>query len=930
MLYFWLARCTTRARNKILQPGLCFAMLMALLLPTVPLLGDAGDPQSSSSGSIGGTITDPSGAVVPGATVTVENPVSQFKRTVNTDQLGNFTIPSVPVNHYHLTVSAPGFAAFAQDVDVRSGIPVSVPITLNLGASSETVNVQGEAGDLLETDSTFHTDIDRGLINRLPVENQSSELSSVVTLATPGVSADSNGMFHGLGDHAENSFSVDGQPITDQQSKVFSNQLPLDAVQSMQVISGAPPAEYGDKTSLVVDVTTRTGLGATPSHGGMSISYGSFGSSNLDLNYSIGNQKWGNFISASGLNTGRFLDAPEFIVFHAKGNEENFFDRFDYVFSNKDTAHLNLGFTRSWFQNPNSYDQLNIGVLGPNGLPVGPADQRSKILTYNIAPSWSHTLGNNAVLTLAAYARHDQYDYYPSENPLADFGPLQNAAVAQLRTLFNVGVRGDVSYTKGIHNIKIGANYMQTFLTENDNVGIVDPTLNAPCLNAGGSPVPGFNDPSQCAGSGLMPNPGYLSFESCYDLTRPVTSPSAGCAQPFSTYYLFRGHTDVKELALYMQDAISWHNWGFNIGIRGDIYNGLTKAVQAEPRLGVSYNIKKTSTVLQASYARTLETPFNENLVLSNNGCFDPIIAALVPCVPASLPAGYRNEFHAGLEQAFSKYLVVNGEYIWKYTRGAYDFSILGNTPIFFPIAWHNSKIEGFAIRASMPTYHGLTALVVMSSVAARFFPPQVGGLGVTVDQNGYPFRIDHDERFNQTAHLQYQTPWKRGPWFGFNWRYDSGGVAGQAPCYGILPFNTCPQSTTLPNGAPAVNLSNLTADQQFEGGLFCGTARPTPFTPLPSPCPAGLYGSTLLRIPASNTQNNDHNPVRIASRNLLDLAVGDDNLYSFAKDRFKLSATLTVINLTDKVALYNFLSTFSGTHYVTPRTVTGEIGIHF
>src|SRR5437879_13761393 len=68
-----------------------------------------------------------------------------------------------------------------------------------------------------------------------------------------------------------------------------------------------------------------------------------------------------------------------------------------------------------------------------------------------------------------------------------------------------------------------------------------------------------------------------------------------------------------------------------------------------------------------------------------------------------------------------------------------------------------------------------------MSSVAARYFPPQVGGLGVTVGQSGSVFRIDHDEKFNQTTHLQYQ-PWKRGPWVGFNWRYDSGLVAGAGP----------------------------------------------------------------------------------------------------------------------------------------------------
>jgi len=70
-------------------------------------------------------------------------------------------------------------------------------------------------------------------------------------------------------------FSVDGQPITDQQSKVFSNQIPVDSIQSMEVISGAPPAEYGDKTSLVVKVTTRSGLGQTQPTGSVTTSYGS-------------------------------------------------------------------------------------------------------------------------------------------------------------------------------------------------------------------------------------------------------------------------------------------------------------------------------------------------------------------------------------------------------------------------------------------------------------------------------------------------------------------------------------------------------------------------------------------------------------------------------------------------------------------------------
>jgi hypothetical protein len=839
-------------------------------------------------------------------------------------------------------------------------VPLSVKVSLTVAGTSSSVTVEG-GGDLVEKDSTFHTDVDRALFDKLPLESSSSSLSSLVTLSTPGIAADSNGLFHGLGDHAENSFSLDGQPVTDQQSKVFSNQIPLDSVQSLEVISGAPPAEFGGKTSVVIDVTTRSGQGVTTPHGSVTASYGSFGSPSAAFDLAYGGQNWGNFISASGLDSGRFLDPPEFSVMHDKGNLEDVFDRVDYQFSTADSVHLNLGFTRSWFQTPNSYDAQEAtawnGVvvdndgLGPNGVAVGPADQRSKIETFNIAPSWTHLINSNAVFTLGAFVRRDAYNYYPSDNPFADLGPpsLSRETVSQYRTLTNAGLRSNVSYVRGIHNIKAGVTYEQTFLNETDNLGIVDPTLNAPCLTFNSNPneynltaayipVQGFTDPSQCASAGFQPNvstnlnaPNTAQFPLFnptllpYDLTRPGGG-----------LYTFNGHTDVKELALYVQDTITWKDWSFNLGIRGDLYNGLTVARQAEPRLGLAYNIKTTNTVLRASYARTLESPFNENLVLSSIGCESPVLNPLLLCSSNALTPlspGFRNEFHAGLQQAFGKFLVIDGEYIWKYTHNGYDFSVLGNTPITFPIEWHNSKIPGFALSAKVPDYHGFTALVVMSSVAARFFTPQVGGAGAVPTAPSGVFRIDHDERFNETTHLQYQ-PKKKLPWVGFNWRYDSGLVAGATPCYGVETYNDCPGSVLI-GGVPNVSLiaSNvggvpLSADQEFEAGFTCNGVHATPTTPLPYNCPASQFSSTLISVPGINKENDDHNPPRIQQRNLFDVALGDDDL--FHGDRYKWSARLTVINLANDYVLYNFLSTFSGTHYVTPRTVTAEIGFHF
>jgi hypothetical protein len=119
-----------------------------------------------------------------------------------------------------------------------------------------------------------------------------------------------------------------------------------------------------------------------------------------------------------------------------------------------------------------------------------------------------------------------------------------------------------------------------------------------------------------------------------------------------------------------------------------------------------------------------------------------------------------------------------------------------------------------------------------------------------------------------------------------------------------------------------------LTADQEFEAGLFCGSQRATPTQALPNPCPVSQFGSRLLQVPAPNTENDDKNPPRIAARSLFDVAIGHDNI--FKGDKYKVSLRLTAINITNKYALYNFLSTFSGTHYVTPRALTAELGFHF
>ena len=206
---------------------------------------------------------------------------------------------------------------------------MSLTLKLVIAGANTTIEVEAAGADVLENVSYAHNDVDANALARLPVSSPGSGLSDAITLSTPGVVADSNGFFHPLGDHAQTSYMVDGQPINDQQSKAFSTQLPENAFQSLELITGMAPAQYGDKTSLVVDAVTASGLGKKP-FGQFDLSYGSFGTIGEHGSVGLGQREVRQFPGRQRRPSGRFLDTPEFGPLHDTGNNITLFDRIDY------------------------------------------------------------------------------------------------------------------------------------------------------------------------------------------------------------------------------------------------------------------------------------------------------------------------------------------------------------------------------------------------------------------------------------------------------------------------------------------------------------------------------------------------------------------------------------------------------------------------
>jgi len=825
-------------------------------VPAVPLLlvllaQPAHTQGLGGAGTIQGTVTDPTGGVMQSVQVRISNPVSGFVRIATTDAAGKYVFGNLPPNPYHVAVDVQGFQPLERDVDVRTGVPITLDLTLALAGATTAVEIVGHAGDLLEHDPTAHTDIDQTLIAKLPLETSSSGLNQVVTMASPGVVADSNGFFHPVGDHAQTQFSIDNQPVTDQQSRLYSNQISEDAVQSMEVITGVAPAEYGDKSSLVVHIVTKSGLDQARPTGSASLGYGSFQSPTGDVNIGAGSHTVGNFLSMSALGTDRFLDPPELDALHDHGHQVSFFDRFDLRPGAADTIHLNVQAARSSFDVPNTYDQIA-------------QTQHQNISPFNVAPGYSRVIGSSALFTANGFVRRDHLTYQPSPDPFDDMP----ASISQDRTLTNSGIKGDLSITHGAHNLKFGGSITATQLHERFTFGITDPTNSA------------FADEDGNFDSALAP----------FDLTDG--------GSPFAYNQSFT----IKQQAAYAQDDIKAGPATFNLGVRFDHYDGLTSATLVQPRLGASYAVTTTGTVLRASYGRTMETPYNENLLLSAgyglNGLFgggDPV------------PPGRRNQVELGVQQGFGRWVVADFGYFNKRTDNGYDFGVLFNTPIAFPVAWDHSRIDGFTGRLNLVEHHGLSAFVVMAHTNAIFSPPGVGG--ILLEQPEGDFRIDHDQKLNATTNVQYVFEKRLGAWAALAWRYDSGLVAGAV--------------SSLEDALA------LTADQQAAIGFFCGNQFATRDVALTSDtCTPTNYGATRLKIPAEGTADDVSNPPRVSPRHLFDLGVGVDNLLH--SDKTKLRVRFTVVNLTNKDALYNFLSTFSGTHFVTPRAYQIQIGATF
>ena len=709
---------------------------MQPLLSVGVVLVFAGSLSAQGTGTLTGTVIDPSGAAIPSVQVEVLNAVNNFRAAAATDTAGGFSLRGLPLQGYQVRVRHGGFAQFEQTVTLRSPVPVRLAIRLELASERQSVTIVDDTGGsssiLVDPEQTgTRVQMNQADIDRLSRQVANRGLESII-VSFPGFAQNANGAIHPRGAHNQMSFVIDGMPVNDQLTGAFANAVDPNIVRTVELYTGNIPAEYGSKVAAVASITTRSGQGSGRRFAGST----TLGAARFDLlsqvtQISGESGRVGYAASINTMKTNRYLDAVSLANLHNGGNSERAFLRIDYQASPLDVIRLSGMAGRSSFESPNLRSQHAAGM-----------DQRQLLRDASGSVAWVRTLTPRSVLEALASYRTTEARLMPS----AFDTPIRAAQSRHLSTA-TAGMRWNT--LAGAHNLRGGFDVQRFPVSESFSFGITEPAFNA-------AASPGFNP-------NLAP----------YDLTRPG-------GRLFR--YADRG-TGAFD-AGFIQDQIRLGAWQLSLGLRFDSYRFLVNGTQAQPRLGVSYHLRDTGTVFRASYNRLYQTPPNENLLLSSS----PAAAAIAPPIITEalgtavvLIRPERQDFlEAGIEQAIAGRARVSVSYYHKRARDQQDNNNFLNTGVIFPITLARIRVNGLESRLTLPEIGGVSSSVSFTHSRAISTPPFTGGLYIGNEAldllTAGPFVIDHDQPLAIHTIVNYRH--RRGFYANFSARYDSGLVA--------------------------------------------------------------------------------------------------------------------------------------------------------
>ena len=701
--------------------------LISLIIPTGARTVGA-NPQATT-GSVQGQITDPSGAAVAGAAVTLSNSITNYKVTAQSDDSGSFRFQNVPFNTYRVRIEAGDFQPSEQTIDVHSAVPEQVAVQLAVKSLSAEVSVSADDTHMIEADRTSaDTDLNTPLLMKQLGAAPSRGLQKMVESA-PGVVQDDNGRIHTRGSESGVQTVINGVPVTENMSAIFATSIDPRTASHVEVLTGGIPAEFGDKLGAVVNVNTKSGLDM-PISGEVSGNVGTFETGDASASFGGHAKKFGWFSAFSGSTSHRYLDPPTIENFHNTGRSSSNLTTLDYNPTPSDFLKLTLIFGGANFQVPNRLDQEQAGQ-----------DQRQRQRNYSEFLSWQHLFSQTLVGSLSFFNRHStgELSSTPESTPVVAF---------QNRKLDNYGFIGSISYAVHGHTLKGGIQYTRTPVREDFSFYPTDPNAFGPIIDDNGT---------------VFPNP-VLQFSA---------------ANPF----VFHDQRTGRTWSGFIQDRFSpFKNLTIDAGLRYDSYKLLISDDAFSPRIGIAYLIPSTQTVFRVSYNRLFQPPPAENLLLASSAQaaqLSPLAVTTGQLGVKPILSDKEHVFEAGVQQQVTRFARLTLSAYNKQIRNFSDKDQFFDTGVIFPISIFAGRVNGVEARLDTADWRGLSGFVSYANSRSFGITPIDGGLFLgeavsTLENPGLRFPNDHDQRNSGQFSVNY-THKRSGWWTSFGGRYDSG-----------------------------------------------------------------------------------------------------------------------------------------------------------
>lgn len=409
----------------------------------------------SNSGELRFHVADPSGGGIQ-TTLHLVSQANQYSADLETDKRGNIDVPRLPYGIYRLEIDQSGFAPFAEIISIRSSIPVTHSISLELATVEQTVAVQA-ASTLIDPEQPGNVDqVGSSFIQHRLSSIPGRSLQDLVN-SQPGWLYEGNAVLHPRGSEYQTQFVVDGIPLTDNRSPSFGSEIEADDVQSLSIYTAGIPAEYGRKMGGVVEVNTEqnTQLGF---HGELALAGGSFdtGSAFVKGQYTEGKNTVGG--SVSGSMTDHYLNPVVPQNYSNTGTLGDFSGRYERDLTRNDRFSLAIRHELSRHDIPNEQVQQAAGQR----------QTADNIETMGVA-SYEHTFSPNTLARLGGMARDNANDF--NSNP--ESTPIE---VSQHNRIREGYFKALLVADRGRSEWKAGVESDNTFLHENTSYSITDPT----------------------------------------------------------------------------------------------------------------------------------------------------------------------------------------------------------------------------------------------------------------------------------------------------------------------------------------------------------------------------------------------------------------------------------------------------------------------